>query len=155
MLSHSDLKNIIISNLADDKIVGVQYYLTELLERRKHGDGIPQYRIKNTLTDTYVQTLVDIGSSIDAASMSVFCHPMESKLSTNQMVMPVIVYVNNLTVELIRISDSDVYFGSASGTGIKKLAFTVGYTGDGDADLPLKIINVKLVDKDYSPMLAR
>lgn len=142
MLTEAALKTLITANLADDKLYGIQLLLTELIKREKHDAVIPQYRMQNNLVD--VTTLAGLISAIPAATVKIettTTYFNSAALST----VPIVVTFPDIKVVVNSKFLSDSKLAVQHGTGNYKLAFVMGYVNDGDAALPLKIVNVLLV----------
>lgn len=141
MLTEAALKSLISANLADDKLYGIQLLLTELIKREKHDAVIPEYRIQNNSVD--VTSFSALLAAIPAATVKIettTSYFTSAALST----IPIVVTFPDIKVVVNSKFLSDAKLAVQHGTGTYKLAFVLGYLNDGDAVLPLKIINVLL-----------
>ena len=148
MMTNSEIKDIIGSNLVDKRIYSIQAFITRLIERKVHGDGIAQYRIKDTKTDTFVSSLDDFIAKLDANSLHPDYFYYSDKMEGDRT-HPMAVNLANFEVQLNEHSDEDNIYTQMFGGkgGIKNILLLINYLSDGDLDLPLKIIEIRLLSK--------
>ena len=142
MLTTSQLKALIVDNLNDDKLYGVQLLLTEMLSREMYDVVMPRYRFKRAAAD--ITSLADLIAAINASAITVKASATyfsAAALST----IPVVVTIDEIEVTLNVSYQTDSKLTAQFGTGKSTLGFVMNYTNDGDAALPLKILNVILV----------
>lgn len=148
MMTNSEIKDIIASNMADKRIYAIQAFLTRLIERKVYGDGIEQYRIKDTKSNSFVTSLSDFVTKLDADSLHPDYFYYSDKMEGDRT-HPIAVNLANFEVQLNEHSDEDgiytqVYGGKGS---VKNILLLINYLSDGDLDLPLKIIEIRLIAK--------
>lgn len=144
MLSNADFKDIIAQNLTDPRIFSIQSFLTRLIERKTHGDGILQYRIKDKITNTFVTSLDDLITKLDAGSLACDYFYYSDKMAGDRT-HPTAVNLSNFVVSLDEHSPEDaVYFGMF-GREDKNVLLLLNYLSDGDSVLPLKIFEIRLI----------
>ena len=144
MITTADMKAILATNLDDRRILAIQLFLTDLIERETYGDGIERYRIKNTTTDTYITSLADFIAAIDASQMSMALWRHNDAMGGDRT-HPTAVTLGNFVVEFSPYSQEDAYYTAQFGSENKHILFLVNYLSDGDDLLPLKIFTVRLV----------
>lgn len=143
MLTNTELKTVIVQNLNDQRLYSLQRFLTDLIERKTHGGGIPQYRITNTLTNQPVTSLTDLIDAIHPASMKPEVVKNADALGGDRL-HPFRVILDNLKVTVNRYSAEDQdYF--VSGKEDLKIALYINYLSDADPDLPLKVFSFRLI----------
>ncbi len=148
MMTNSQVKDIIVQNLGDDRIFSIQAFLTRLIDRQVHGDGIEQYRIKDKVSGNWVKDLNDFIAKIDADSL----HPdyfYYSDKMVGDRTHPMAVNLANFEVQLNEHSNEDSIYTQMFGGkgGIKNILLLINYLSDVDPDLPLKIIEIRLLSK--------
>lgn len=144
MMNTTQMKAVLTANMSDIRILSIQLYLTELIEREKHGDGMEQYRIVNTNTGDRVTSLTDLVNQIDPDKLHM-AHYAHTDRMAGDRTNPTVVILNNFKVELSAHSKEDSMYTSIYGAGDKRIMFLVNYISDGDEVLPLKIFSVRLV----------
>ena len=143
MLNPTELKAVIVQNLNDPRLFSFQLFVTKLLDRKVYGDGIPQYRITNTLTDQPVTSMADFIAAIDPASLKPEAVKNADAL-TGDRLHPFRVILDNLKVSVHRLSKEDSDY-IVSGKDDFKMALYINYLSDADADLPLKVFSFRLI----------
>ena len=149
MLTKAQLKTVLVNNLQDNRLFAIQAYLEALIERRTYGGGINQYRIKDNMTSSYITSLSDFISKLDANSL--FCsYDYNCRMLDVDKTSPFILSPGNYIVELNPNSREDSLYTSKFGEGLGQtyrynIFFYINYLGDADPTLPLKIIHVRLV----------
>lgn len=142
MLTPSALKTLINSNLADDRLFGIQVLLSDLIARDIHDAVTPQYRIQKTGSD--ITTLADLMTAISGSTPEISVANGYSNVS-NLSTLPVTVLFPEIKVTLNTIHQADNRLTLLHGKGVFALGFVMNYINDGDTALPLKILNVVLV----------
>jgi hypothetical protein len=148
MLSKAQLKTILSDNLNDDRIFFAQAFLEALIAREKYDSNINQYRIKDSLTNSYVTSLSDFITKLNANSLK-YGYDYKCKSLDVDKTNPFILIPSNFTVELSIHSEEDsLYFGlygkGQNNNGQMKINFYVNYLADTDPTLPLKVTNIRL-----------
>ena len=145
MMTNSQVKDVIVANLGDDRIFSIQAFLTRLIERKVHGDGIAQYRIKDTKTDTFVSSLDDFIAKLDANSLHPDYFYYSDKMEGDRT-HPMAVNLANFEVQLNEHSDEDnIYTQMFGKSPVKNILLLINYLSDADSVLPLKIFEIKLL----------
>ena len=144
MMTTIEMKAVIAANLDDNRILAIQLFLTDLIEREKFGGGVERYRIKNTLTDQYVTSLTEFKNQVDPGSIKMSMYQHTDRMAGDRT-NPTVVVLQNFVVELTPHSKEDSYYTGSYGSGEKKIMFLVNYISDGDEVLPLKIFSVRLI----------
>lgn len=146
LLTNSDVKAVLTSNFADQRMAAISFYINRLLSRVNYGGGIEQYRIKNTVTNTYITSFSDFITAISEDHL-VADYVYATEAHSVDKTHPFQVTLTNLKVELTKFSNEDNYYTNMYGNKPEgyMLVLTVNYLSDADDVLPLKIINVKLV----------
>ena len=144
MMTTTEMKAVLTANMSDVRILAIQLYLTDLIEREKHGDGMERYRIVNTNTGSRVTSLDDLVSQIDPTKLHM-AHYAHTDRMAGDRTNPTVVILNNFSVELSEHAKEDTQYTSMYGSGNKRIMFLVNYISDGDEVLPLKIFSVRLV----------
>lgn len=146
MLTAAGIKTIIENNFADDRIFAIQSFIYRLIERKTYGDGINQYRIKNTNTNTYITSLADFLTNIDTTKLVAEYHYFCDRMGGDRA-HPFYAVMENYEVELNRFSKEDSIYFNMFGENNKNIMFLFNYLADADPTLPIKIFEVKLVSK--------
>lgn len=145
MLTNSQIKDIIVQNLGDDRIFSIQAFITRLLERKVHGDGIERYRVKDKVTDTMVTSLDDFIAKLDAVSMRPDYFYYADKVQGDR-VHPTIINLSNFIVTLDEHSDEDNIYFNMFGKGDKNIVLLMNYLSDADSTLPMKVFEIRLLN---------
>ncbi len=144
MLTSADLKDIIAQNLTDPRIYSIQSFLSRLIERKKYGDGILQYRIKDKITNTFVTSLDDLIAKLDANSLSSDYFYYSDKMSGDR-IHPTAVNLSNFIAVFDEHSEEDAIYFNMFGRENKNILLLINYLSDGDSVLPLKIFEIRLI----------
>lgn len=143
MMTNLEIKNIISNNLTDNRMFSIQLFINNLIARTKFGNGINQYRIKNTTTNTYITNLSEFITNIDETKLR-YNYYFSNEVTESDKVHPFIVSINNYIVELDKDIEEDMVYTNMFGNN-SRIAFLMSYVSDGDSVLPIKLINVKLI----------
>lgn len=143
MLSNSDIKTIVTNNLNDNRIFSIQLFISSLIERKRFGSGINQYRIKNTNDNSYITSLAEFIANIDDTKIKSSYYFGSEKMGGDR-VHPFIISINNYIVEIDKNCEEDSMYFNMFGEN-NRVAFLLSYISDGDTVLPIKIIEVKLI----------
>lgn len=148
-MTPANIVTVLQSNLADNRMYGVQLFIENLLKRNKYGDGIEQYRITNLTTAAKITTIAEFSAAIEAASVKpVF--PYTNEGMSSDRVVGFDVYLENIEVEFNSNSTEDSFFSQFFDFDKKKkfkFLMHVGYMNDGDEVVPLKVYYVRLIRK--------
>lgn len=149
MMTKAQLKTVLVDNLQDDRLFAIQAYLEALIERRTYGGGINQYRIKDSVTNSYITSLSDFISKLDANSLF-YSYDYNCRMIDVDKTHPFILSPGNFIVELDPNSGEDSLYTSKFGEGLGQtyrynIFFYINYLADIDTTLPLKITDVRLV----------
>lgn len=144
MLTNSELKNIIVNNLNDNRLFSIQSFLTRLIKRSVFGNGINQYRIKNLDNNTFITTLAEFSTHINHDELIAEYNYSEN--ATSDKIHSFIVIIGNYEVELDLNSTEDIIYLNKFGLNNKKIMFLLNYLNDNDTSLPIKITDVKLIN---------
>lgn len=145
MMTNSQVKDVIVANLGDDRIFSIQAFLTRLIERKVYGDGIEQYRIKDKVSGAWVTDLNDFIAKIDAASLKPDYFYYSDKMEGDR-VHPIAVNLANFEVYLDEHSDEDnIYTQMFGKSPVKNILLLINYLSDADPVLPLKVFEIKLL----------
>lgn len=144
LISQTELKDILDKNFADMRSTAILLFVRDLLERRKHGGGIEQYRLTNKLTNTKITTVDEFIAAIDVDSLKMSYYRFADKMSGDRT-HPFAVTVENIEVEFLKFSEEDAAYTSTYGVTASRVRFLINYLSDADPDLPLKVFEIKLV----------
>jgi len=142
MLTKAALKDIIVENFNDIRMTSIVLFVNALIERKAHGGGVNQYRLKNKLTGTYITSVEQFLTAIDANSLKMDYYRYSDKM-TGDRVHPISVVLDNIEVELQKFADEDAYYFAQYGESTR-LMMLINYVSDGDTVLPLKVFEIKL-----------
>jgi len=143
MLTNAIAKTTLVDNLNDIRISAIMLFLERLIERKVHGGGINQYRIKNKLTDTYITSLADFILAIDEAELTYDFNYSGDKAEADRL-RSLIIIPNNFIIELDSHTDEDDLYFSRYGKSVNRIMFLLNYMNDGDTVLPLKVFDIRL-----------
>lgn len=144
MITKTDMKNIIVANLSDQRILAIQLFISALIKRTPVAyDGVEQYRIKKTSDGSDIATLSEFMSALDANWLTYEYYKSSDRLGGDRT-HPVLVRIKNMHITL-GDNEYDAGYTSMFGSGVKEFGFLVNYLSDGDEVLPLKIFEVRLV----------
>ena len=143
MLTNAIAKTTLIDNLNDIRISAITLFLERLIERKVHGGGINQYRIKNKLTDTYITSLADFILAIDETELTYDFNYSGDKAEADRL-RSLIIIPNNFIIELDSHTDEDDLYFSRYGKSVNRIMFLLNYMNDGDTVLPLKVFDIRL-----------
>lgn len=143
MLTNAIAKTTLVDNLNDIRISAITLFLERLIERKVHGGGINQYRIKNKLTDTYITSLADFILAIDETELTYDFNYSGDKAEADRL-RSLIIIPNNFIIELDSHTDEDDLYFSRYGKSVNRIMFLLNYMNDGDTGLPLKVFDIRL-----------
>lgn len=144
LITNAQLKDVLDANFADIRCTSILIFLRDLLERKKHGAGIEQYRVKNLTTGNWITSLEDFASLIDADKLKMSYWRAAEKMGGDR-IHPFAVMIDNFEVMLDKNSDEDANFIITYGSTPNRIMFLMNYLSDTDPALPLKIYEIKLV----------
>lgn len=147
MTLKSQIVDLAVAGLSDVRCAGTVLSLEDLIERPKHGGGIPQYRIQRRSDDTYITSLSELAAEITLAKVGVIYSLTDHGNSFKDKCKPVRVSLKSLKVTLMDNVEDDNYYTLVYGRGVDTIVLTLGYLGDADQVNPLKIIDMAL----YAP----
>lgn len=158
MITHSKMKDVLVANFNDDRIGAIQLFVERLLVRKNHGGGVDQYRLFNTVSNSYITSMAQFINAIQTSiatndlSMS---YDYYTSLHTGDRTHPMVVSLQNVEVRVDKNGDeTDRWllqtYGNSSrkkdeNVYLKTLCFSINYLSDADDTLPLKIYEVKLM----------
>lgn len=141
------MKDIIAQNLGDDRIFSIQSFITRLIERKVHGSGIDQYRVKDKVSGAWVTDLDDFIAKLDADSLKSDYFYYADKMEGDR-VHPTAVNLSNFEVYLTEHSDEDNIYSQMFGKSpVKNILLLVNYLSDADPVLPMKVFEIKLLSQ--------
>lgn len=145
MITKERTKEMLQTNLRDERMTSSALFINTLIERDQHGSGIERYRIKNTTSGEWVTSIEQFVDEIDAGSIRLE-YPYEGERLQSDRVTGFLVCLDNFKVEWSFAAKSDKPFASFFDmTSQVKFMFFICYMNDGDTDVPLKISSTKLV----------
>lgn len=149
MLTKPQLVDVLKANYDDNRMYGAALFITEVLERKTHGSGIPRYRMTNTNNGSLITSLTDYKNALDATKLVPAFPFMGEKLS-NDRTASFLLVPTNIEVSFHENSKSDLEFSKfidfGRSPGAKyNVQYMVGYMNDADPALPLKIIWQRLI----------
>lgn len=142
MLTNAALVTLLNTNLNDDRSLSIQMYFTRLIDRKVFGNGINQYRIKNTVNNTYITTLAGFIAAISPIYIKPDYYYYATQTTIGDTIHPAIVLLTNLVVELSNYSDEDDIYTTNVGYGNKTIGLILSYMNESE---PLKITDIKLL----------
>lgn len=144
MLTNADLKTILTENFADVRCTSILLFIRDLLERKKHGGGIEQYRVTNTKTGQVVTSVDDFIAGLDTDSLNMAYYRFAEKMGGDR-IHPFCVIPENFEVTFNTNSDEDSNYTVSYGFKASKIMFLINYLSDADPGLPLKVFEIRLV----------
>lgn len=149
MLTKPQLVDVLKANYADSRMYGASLFIQELLQRKTHGYGIPQYRMTNKNTSVVITSQADYENALDPAKLLAE-FPFFSEKLTSDRTASFLLTPTNIEVSFHENSKSDIPFSKFLDFGNNpdaryNVQYMIGYMNDADAALPLKIIWQRLV----------
>lgn len=144
MLTNAEMRDIVVQNLYDIRIFSIQAFLTRLIKRKIHGNGIEEYRIYDKVTNTNVTSLNDFITKISAKSLHADYFYYSGSMS-GDCIHPFAICLSNFTITIDRNSDEDSIYFNMFGSEIKNILLLLNYLSDGDTIIPLKIYEIRLI----------
>lgn len=141
-ITSQQVKDILVQNFADIRITSITLFLEKLIERKSFSEGIEQYRITDSVTNSKVTSLTDFIAKLDPGTLNTD-YFYDIAVQGNGHVHPLAVVPTNFKVELTEHSEEDVLFTRRYGK-VSRICFIVNYLSDGDTELPMKILDVRL-----------
>lgn len=142
---------MIQANLGDIRMLSIQLFIEKLIERTRHGGGVEQYRIKNTLTDTYITSLAEFKAALSAAQLDLSYPYNSTEGMLGDRITGIEVMPLNLEVQFNPHSSSDEFFSRMYDTDSNyryRFVFHMAYMNDSVDDAPvMKIFHVRLSRK--------
>ena len=145
MMTNSQVKDVIVQNLGDDRIFSIQAFIARLVERKVYGDGIERYRIKDKVTNTEVTSLDDFIAKLDINSLRPDYFYYADKMGGDR-VHPTVINLSNFVVTLDEHSQEDNIYFTMFGKGDKNILLLMNYLSDADAVLPMKVFEIRLIN---------
>lgn len=142
MITNTSLKSIIVNNLNDIRITSIALFLQELIERKDPIEEQYRYRVYDNVAKRYITSVDDFKNSIDPDSLKLAYFYNSDKM-TGDRVHPLIANVGNFSIKLEKFIPEDNKYFEFFGP-VTRISFLINYLSDGDADLPLKIFEVRL-----------
>jgi len=143
MLTNATAKTTLVDNLNDIRISAITLFINRLIERKVHGGGINQYRIKNKTTDTYITSVSDFILALDENELTYDFNYSGDKAEADRL-RSLIIIPNNFIIELDGHTDEDDLYFSRYGKTVNRIMFLLNYMNDGDSVLPIKVFDVRL-----------
>ena len=145
MITKARIKQLLQQNLRDERMTAAALFINTLIERKHHGSGIEQYRIKNKITDAWVTSLEEFITGIDETKIHME-YPYEGEKLQGDRVTGFLVTLDQYEVYWNVESKSDRPLSGFFDFGSQKhFQFYLIYLNDIDEALPLKISYTKLV----------
>ena len=145
MITNARVKQLIQLNLRDERMTSSALFVGRIIERRKHGAGVDQYRIKNLVTGEFITSLDEFIDQIDESKLHL-TFPYEGERLQTDRVTGFLVTLDQYEVQWSRVAEADKTFSSIFDINSQKhFQFCLVYMNDGDEELPLKISYPKLV----------
>lgn len=144
MTIKTDVIALAVASLADIRSSGITLALQDLVARPVHGGGIPEHRIYYKGTDTPVETYEELIANITDEHTKLTYSLSSIGASFKDKCKPVKLVLKNLEVRFMDDVEDDSYFTFVYGKKATTIVLTLGYLGDNDPDLPLKVIDLSL-----------
>ena len=146
MITKARVKELLQINLRDERMSAIAFFINNLIQRKTHGSGIEQYRIKNTLTGQWVTSLEDFIAQIDAENLFL-SYPYEGERLQSDRVTGFLATIDHYQVLWDNNAKSDKDFASFFDLSSQRFfQFFLVYMNDGDTEVPLKASYIKLVN---------
>jgi len=143
-LTNAQIKQAIQSSALDNRCFSIYLFLKELITRPDAKGSISPYRVFNTTTNSYVQTVEDLLSGIDDASI-ISGYDFLDTFSTDR-VHTFYAIPTNLTIDFTNPTRSDNKFIERYGYA-NYIRFSLTYLNEGDTDpLPIKVLDISLTN---------
>lgn len=147
MITKAQMKQVISDNLEDIRIVSIQLFLEKLLVRTKFVTGTSQYRLTKKSDGTPITTIAEFEAAIDANSL-IMRPMMNTEKMSGDRVRPFEVIIDNIVVTLdTTLYPEDEFWTRLFGNNSNRILFVVNYVSDADAVLPLKLLDMKLINE--------
>ena len=119
MTLKSQIVDLAVAGLSDVRCAGIVLSLEDLIERPKHGGGIPQYRIQRRSDDTYITSLSELAAEITLAKVGIVV--TVAALLNNYLMANFGFSILSLNAILISLAVAAVAFGIVSYMNQKEL----------------------------------
>lgn len=144
----SDLGAQLVASLQDIRCATPRLILGQLFKRETFGGGVPEYRVIDTNTSLPVKDTSELISLITEPNISVLVGTSQSSSSFKDKCKPVKLVLTNLEVTLYYDTPDDSLFNQNASSFKNNICFVLGYVGDNDTVLPMKLLDVYLVGKE-------
>ena len=145
MTLKADLATEAVAALQDIRCAAIRLLLEDILVRRTHGGGIPQYRVYLKGTDTPVQDFASLLTHFTESSILVTYDSLPGNSSFQDKTKPVTLIVTDLEVRFLNRLDEDAFFTERFGRDATTITVTLNYLADADTALPLKAIDAAVI----------
>jgi len=142
-MTNEQFRAIIAANLIDVRITSITLFINRLISRNLYSAGIDQFRLKNTVTDTYIKNMQEFIAAIVPTHLTADFNYNADRMTGNS-IHPMVVTFDNIDVNLNRNSIEDELYFNAYGYS-SKIQMSLNYLNDADPNLPLKVYTIKLV----------
>lgn len=144
----SELSTLLISALQDIRCAAPRLFIEDLIERTNAVGSIPQYRITNTDTSTPVTAISNLLTLISEDNINIRLSNSLTSSSFKDKTKPVFITLKNIEVNLSEHSEDDTFYSSVASSTKNTICFMMGYVGDNDTGLPMKLLDAYLVGKE-------
>ena len=144
----SELAALLAASLQDIRCSNPRLILEQLFKREDFGGGIPEHRVTNISTEAEVTSMGDLISELTEDNLSIQVTTSLSSASFKDKCKPVKLVLSNLKVTLYPDSPEDAFFNHNVSSFSNKICFVMGYLGDNDTELPMKLLDVYLVGNE-------
>ena len=144
----SDLAAQLVLALQDVRCANPRLILEQMLKRETFGGGIPEYRVEDIVAGTNITTAAELIAHITESNISLQVSTALSSSSFKDKCKPVKIVPTNLIVTLYQESVDDSFFNHNVSKSANRICFVMGYVGDNDPVLPMKLLDVYLVGKE-------
>lgn len=146
MQSDNDLLTAFKTNLSDPRMIGVQKFLTDLIKRDVETD-IDEYRIKDE-SNNDITDLAGLISSLTTSNCK-FTFPYGVDASDKFATPGIAVVLKGIQIRFDTHTRQDDFYSSLVDyfnyeDAKYTLVFMMGYVGDNDSTLPLKVTSFRL-----------
>lgn len=141
----TELATLLKASLQDVRCAAPRFFIEECFKRTVFGGGIPEHRLTETVTELPVTDMTELMSHITEDNIKVRVYNGNKSNNFKDKCKPISLTLENVVVNLNKNCEEDSFCSQYNPSTTLKFCFIMGYVGDNDQNLPLKLIDCFLV----------
>lgn len=147
MTLKADLAAAAVTALNDIRCAAVRLTIEDILKRRTHGGGVPEFRVYYRGTDDPVESFEELLLNFVEENILLTYDMVSIGGNFRDKCKPVTLLLKNLEVRFLAEQDEDTHFTVRYGHDAINIIVTLSYASDNDSTVPLKAIDASVVPR--------